>query len=147
MYNNLCQASAARVLRGWRFTVYSLATCLKYRVFSEQSHRTTHKTTLSVASASFFVPAAPRRMFYHASDKAFRALGLSVSTAVGATVVFVLGRAFLKAISEPFVARNAAYNFFVPLYFVFLRSEICAEHATFVFILSYIRQNAFQYYL
>ena len=105
--NNLCQATAARVLRGRRFTEHSLATCLKCQVFSEQSHRTTHKTTLSVISASFFVPAAPRGLFYHASGKGFRALGLSESTVVRTTVVFVLGRAFLRAISEPFVAPNA----------------------------------------
>lgn len=58
--DTLSQASVARVPRGWRFTVYSLAIYLKRWVFSERSHRTTHNATLSVTSVSFFLPAAPR---------------------------------------------------------------------------------------
>ena len=93
------------------------------------------------------MPAAPQGLVYHGSDKGFRPLGLSESTDVPTTVVFVFDRAFLRAISVPFVAPNACIRIVLFLsIIVFLRSEICGKHATFVYILSYLRHNVFQYF-
>ena len=103
--------------------MYSLTTCLNFRVFSEQSHRTTHKTTLSVISASCFVPGAPRGLFYHGPDKGFRAL--SGIRALGEHICAYCSslRAWyslpLRAISEPFVALNACLQFSCSFVYIF----------------------------
>lgn len=66
----------------------SLAICSICLVFSDQSHRTKHKSTLSATTAYCFVPAVPRGLFYRASKKAFPALELSESTLVRTAVSF-----------------------------------------------------------
>ena len=93
------------------------------------------------------MPAAPRGLFYHGSDKGFRALGLSESTVVRTTDCSLrawanLPQSYLRALRG---AERLLTIFLFLCIYLFLRSEICAEHATFVFIFSYFRQNAFQY--
>lgn len=75
----------------------------------------------------------------HASDKGgVGAVGLPEDAFVYLTVVFVGGRAFFGASSEPFVALDACLRSFLTMYLVsgifvvVLRSNVGVEHATFV---------------
>lgn len=56
---------------GRYFAVYILATFSNRRTFSERPHKTTRNATLSGTSACCVLPAAPRGLFYHDTDKAF----------------------------------------------------------------------------
>ena len=95
------------------------------------------------------VPAEPRKFFYHGSDKAFRVLGLLESAVVCSTAVLVFGGVLVTATALSLRALEGAKrlrtNVLLSCFFVFSRSGICAEHATFVFNFGELRQNALQY--
>lgn len=108
------------VVYGWGLTGYRQAPCSNFRVFLEQSHTTTRHHALGT-SACCAMRTAPRGLSCCAYDKSFEPLGLSKSIVACTTsppVVLVLGGTFLRASSEPSVARNACLQSCCSLYFV-----------------------------